>query len=338
MSKKKAKRTALRRRNRAPRERAAQPGQILDALNAARKPLTPDELAARLHVARHARRDFDRALAELERAGDVVQNRAGRLLVAKRIALVAGRIEGHPDGHGFLVPEDASASIFLPAAEMRQLMMNAEALAAVASYQEAASRYASSTNLALRRILRQDLARISRRPCGLARSPEAQLTETFVRNGVHRRTAQVLIEALKHYGAIVVERSASPTLYAQRNAKWRKVLPDNVLQDINLRNFEVLQLPEVLNDPGSFTELGSQAAHREQQRDLGSRPGVGCRAAADLGDEPALVPGHVEIDGAWTAVARDREHVGSGASLRDRLSEPMQDVDVHRVASSCVQQ
>jgi len=122
VSKKKAKRTALRRRSRAPREHTPQPGRILDALNAAREPLTPEELAARLRVERHARRDFDRALAELERAGDVMQNRAGRLLVAKRIALVAGRVEGHSDGHGFLIPDQPGNSIFLPAAEMRQLM------------------------------------------------------------------------------------------------------------------------------------------------------------------------------------------------------------------------
>ena len=103
------------------------------------------------------------------------------------------------------------------------------------------------------RILQRDLARAERRPCGLARSPEAQLTETFVRNDVDRRTAQVIIEALKHYGAIVVERAASPTLYAQRNARWKKILPPNLIQDIRLENFEILQLPEVLNDPGSFT-------------------------------------------------------------------------------------
>jgi ribonuclease R len=112
----------MRRRNRAPREDTPDAGRILDALNAARSPLTPDELAARLHVARHARRDFDRALAELERSGGVMQNRAGALLVAKRIALVPGRVEGHPDGHGFLVPDEPAKSIFLPPAEMRQLM------------------------------------------------------------------------------------------------------------------------------------------------------------------------------------------------------------------------
>ena len=105
------------------------------------------------------------------------------------------------------------------------------------------------------RILERDLARARSRPCGLAKSPEAQLTETFVRNDVQRRTAQILIEALKHYGAIVVERAASPTLYAQRNARWKKILPLNILQDINLDNFEVLELPPTLNDPGSFTQI-----------------------------------------------------------------------------------
>ena len=123
MSKKKQKRTALRRRNRADRDQQApDAGRILAALNAARAPLTADELSLRMRIARHARKEFHRALSSLERAGDIVQNRAGSLLVAKRIALVAGRVEGHPDGHGFLVPDEGGASIFLPPAEMRQLM------------------------------------------------------------------------------------------------------------------------------------------------------------------------------------------------------------------------
>jgi ribonuclease R len=120
VSKKKAKRTALRRRSRSERAEAPDAPRILDALDAARAPLSANELAARLHVPRHARREFDRALAALERSGEVVQNRAGALLVAKRIALVAGRVEGHPDGHGFLISEQGT--IVLPAAEMRQLM------------------------------------------------------------------------------------------------------------------------------------------------------------------------------------------------------------------------
>jgi ribonuclease R len=121
VSKKKAKRTALRRRNRAERT-DNYGGEILQALNRAGAPLEADELAARLAIRPRERRAFNAALAALERAGEVVQNRAGALLVAKRIALVAGRVEGHADGHGFLVPDDGAPSIFLPSAEMRQLM------------------------------------------------------------------------------------------------------------------------------------------------------------------------------------------------------------------------
>jgi ribonuclease R len=124
VSKKKAKRTALRRRNRAERDDDYR-GEILQALNRAGAPLAADELAARLAIRPRERRAFNAALAALERAGEVVQNRAGALLVAKRIALVAGRIEGHADGHGFLVPDAGAsleASIYLPPAEMRQLM------------------------------------------------------------------------------------------------------------------------------------------------------------------------------------------------------------------------
>jgi ribonuclease R len=129
VSKKNPRKTALRRRSRV--ERVKSPAsvppdeygqEILDGLNRAGAPLTVDELAARLDIKRRERRAFDAAVAALERAGEVVQNRAGSLLVAKRIALVAGRVEGHADGHGILIPDDGSPPVFLPNTEMREVM------------------------------------------------------------------------------------------------------------------------------------------------------------------------------------------------------------------------
>ncbi len=96
--------------------------EIVEALNRAGAPLTAAELAQRLEIKKRERHAFDAAVSTLERAGEVMQNRAGALLVAKRIALVAGRVEGHPDGHGFLVPDEGGPSVFLPAAEMREVM------------------------------------------------------------------------------------------------------------------------------------------------------------------------------------------------------------------------
>jgi ribonuclease R len=125
VSKKKARKTARRRRNRAERPTTAAPEyarEIVEALNRAGAPLTSGELAQRLEIKKRERRAFDEALSALERAGEVMKNRAGALLVAKRIALVAGRVEGHPDGHGFLVPDEGGPPVFLPAAEMREVM------------------------------------------------------------------------------------------------------------------------------------------------------------------------------------------------------------------------
>ena len=96
--------------------------EVLAALERAGAPLTRKELMARLAVGGRAKAAFADALAALERSGRVVQNRAGSFLVAKRIAVIAGRIEGHRDGHGFLVPDDGGPSVFLPAGEMRQVL------------------------------------------------------------------------------------------------------------------------------------------------------------------------------------------------------------------------
>ena len=130
MPKKKPSRTALRRRSRAerPPQSPEQPAQalasrILAELERAGEPLTPKELAKRLRATHQEKNFLEKSVATLERSGEVVRNRTGALLVAKRIAVLAGRIEGHPDGHGFLRPDEAGQEqVFLPPAEMRQVL------------------------------------------------------------------------------------------------------------------------------------------------------------------------------------------------------------------------
>src|SRR6185369_12566889 len=131
MTRKKPSRSALRRRSRPERPQAgphsARPPEhaqrVLAELEQAGEPLTPKELAKRLRLGRDEKESFEKSLLDLERAGGVVRNRAGALLVARRIDVVAGRVEGHPDGHGFLVPDEAGQpSVFLAPGEMRQVL------------------------------------------------------------------------------------------------------------------------------------------------------------------------------------------------------------------------
>ncbi len=104
------------------------PDTILAALSHARGPMTPAELAERLDVVGR-RADFDAALAELEHSGRVVRNRAGLLLVATRANLLSGKVQGHRDGYGFLIRDDAGADLVLPEHEMSKVLHGDRVLA-----------------------------------------------------------------------------------------------------------------------------------------------------------------------------------------------------------------
>jgi ribonuclease R len=95
---------------------------ILAELAAAGVPLPPDELAERLSVRARQREAFDAALASLERAGSVVVNRKGELLIARKLDLVTGTVQGHADGFGFVVPDAGGDDLFLNVREMHKAM------------------------------------------------------------------------------------------------------------------------------------------------------------------------------------------------------------------------
>lgn len=61
--------------------------------------------------------------------------------------------------------------------------------------------------------------------------------------------AITVAQTLYTYGAIVVDRADAPTLYAQRNGDYKGLLTGSSLRDLRLSDFEVLTLPERVNDP-----------------------------------------------------------------------------------------
>lgn len=105
---------------------------MLQALTAARAPLTPQELSERLHVTDESRAAFNAEVEELERAGRIVRNRAGVLLVAARANLISGQVQGHRDGYGFLIRDDAGQDLVLPEHEMSKVLHGDRVLARVA--------------------------------------------------------------------------------------------------------------------------------------------------------------------------------------------------------------
>jgi len=94
---------------------------ILQKLAEAGVPLTDEELAQRLAIKPAEREPFERRLGAMEREGQILRNRKGAILVAAKLDLIKGRVEGHPDGYGFVIAEDG-ADLYLGPHEMRKVL------------------------------------------------------------------------------------------------------------------------------------------------------------------------------------------------------------------------
>ncbi|OJU85261.1 MAG: hypothetical protein BGO11_18590 [Solirubrobacterales bacterium 70-9] len=66
--------------------------------------------------------------------------------------------------------------------------------------------------------------------------------------GDSRASEEAILVALRRYGAIVVDRASVPTLYAAAGTP-ADLLQENELKWLDLSDFEVVRLPELLKDP-----------------------------------------------------------------------------------------
>ena len=97
--------------------------QILEVLRVSPAPLSPEDLAARMGLTRdETLTGFDRRIAAMERDGQLLPNRKGLLLLANKLDFVAGRVQGHRDGFGFLVADAGGQDIFLSPREMQKVL------------------------------------------------------------------------------------------------------------------------------------------------------------------------------------------------------------------------
>lgn len=72
-----------------------------------------------------------RRLRAMERDGQILRNRKNAYGVVSKMNLVRGRITGHPDGFGFLIPDEGGEDLFLSEREMRVVLHGDRALARV---------------------------------------------------------------------------------------------------------------------------------------------------------------------------------------------------------------
>lgn len=96
---------------------------IMDLLAERGAPMTWQQLAKQLDI--HDERDKEaltRRLNAMERDGQLIRNRRDGYGLVDKMDLVRGLVTAHPDGFGFLIPDDKSNDLFLSARQMRAVI------------------------------------------------------------------------------------------------------------------------------------------------------------------------------------------------------------------------
>jgi ribonuclease R len=102
---------------------------LLQLLQEAGEPVDPEELGNRLGLEEEEWDAFMNRLRAMQRDGQLLFNRRGALCLPDKIELKAGRVEGHPDGFGFFIPDDGSGDMFLSEKEMHGVLHGDRVLA-----------------------------------------------------------------------------------------------------------------------------------------------------------------------------------------------------------------
>ena len=95
---------------------------ILETLNAQGVPLSHAQLEKMLGITDGEREGFERRVAAMQRDGQIMRNRRDAICVVSKLDLITGKVQGHPDGFGFLVRDDGGADMFLGPHEMHKIL------------------------------------------------------------------------------------------------------------------------------------------------------------------------------------------------------------------------
>lgn len=98
---------------------------ILETLEAVQQPMRLYQLAKELDISEEDEDRYEalsRRLKAMVRDGQLIRNRRGAFGLLQKMDLIKGRVLGHPDGFGFVVPEDGSKDLFLSEKEMHKVL------------------------------------------------------------------------------------------------------------------------------------------------------------------------------------------------------------------------
>jgi ribonuclease R len=220
---------------------------ILQLLTEAGEPMTWQEISATLKLdAPDDLEALSRRLRAMERDGQLVRNRRKAYGPLEKMDLVRGYVIAHPDGFGFLVPDDNSDDLFLSAREMRALIHRDRVVAHVSDIDRRGRREGAVVEI-LERNTHQVVGRFQREGSMAFVIPDNKRI-------VHDIAVPPEYEGDANHGQIVlVELIEQPTRRRQAIGRVIETLGDHMAPgmeiDIAMRSYELpYRWPEAVED------------------------------------------------------------------------------------------
>ncbi len=110
-------------RKRRPKVREVDRGMVLELLKRENHPLVLRDFVRRLDLTHEEKRKLKVLLNEMTSEGQIIRIKGRRYGLPSRMSLVAGRLQCHPDGYGFVVVDDGNQpDIFIKPRDLRDAM------------------------------------------------------------------------------------------------------------------------------------------------------------------------------------------------------------------------
>ncbi len=248
---------------------------ILSVLKDEGVPVEPPRLRKLLEIRAEEVEAFERRLSAMERDGQIMQNRAGALCVVEKLGLIRGRVTGHPDGFGFLVPEDGGGDLFLSPWEMSRVFHGDRVMARVTGTDRRGRREGVIVEVLQRahtrvvgrlheehgvfylvpedRRLSQDIL-VPREACDGARSGQVVVAEIIEQPDRHVKPVGRIVEVLGNYAdpgmevEIALHKHDLPHVFPSASEALASSLPSSVRKNDWKGRVDLTRLPLVTID------------------------------------------------------------------------------------------
>ncbi len=289
---------------------------ILDLLKHHAHPLTRRQIAKLLNIRGEEETEaLRRRLRAMERDGQVLRNRKNAYGIVSKMNLVTGKVIGHPDGFGFLVPDEGGDDLFLSEREMRLVLHGDRAVARISGVDRKGRKEGKIVDV-------------------LTRHNHIVVGRLIADAGIYylipnnRRISQDILippanlNQAKEGQIVEVEITEQPNRHRSPLGKVVKILGDHMAPgmeiDIALRAFDLPHIwsPAALEQAESYGDTIPESAYQDRL-DLRSIPfvtidGEDARDFDDAVYAEQIDPEHWRL---WVAIADVSYYVEPGSAL-----------------------